>query len=115
MIIIRPLNAETDQWVDEVFDGVPVSMRIKWNDRFQFFTISIYNRQRTPFVEGVKLTRDYPLIHSFRLSGAPGELYCVRVYGDKEKPAFESFPEEFTLVYLDAADLATLGLRDANV
>ncbi|QAX92343.1 structural protein [Pantoea phage vB_PagM_LIET2] len=109
MIIIRPLKGETDQWIDETFGATPVSLRIKWNERFQFFTVSIYDRQRAPLIEGIKLSRDYPLIHTYQLPGIDGELYCYRSYGDKEKPAFDSFPDEFFLVYIDADDIALLG------
>lgn len=110
MINIRPLNAETDQWIDEVFGATPVSLRVKWNERFQFFTISIYDRQRAAIIEGIKLVRDTPLLQRYQLPGIDGALLCWRSYGNKEKPAFESFPDEFTLIYFDADDLKALGV-----
>jgi hypothetical protein len=109
MINIRPLKAETDQWIDEVFGSTPVSLRIKWNQRFEYFTISIYDRQRAPIIEGVKLVRDTPLLTRYQLPGIDGMLSCWRSYGDKEKPAFDSFPDEFTLIYFDADDLKFMG------
>lgn len=110
MINIRPLQGETDQWIDETFGPTPVSLRIKWNERGQFFTLSVYNRQREPLIEGIKLVRDTPLLRRFQLTGIDGALVCWRTYGDKEKPDFESFPDEFTLIYFDADDLAVLGV-----
>lgn len=112
MIEIRPLQGETDQWIDEVFDDLPVSLRIKWNERFQYFTLSIFHRNRNVIVEGIKLLRDHPLVGKLQLTEFPGELLCVRNYGSREKPDFFSFPDEFSIYYLGADDLATLGISD---
>lgn len=117
MINIRPLKGETDQWIEETLEGIPVSIRIKWNERFQFFSLSLYNRQQQAIIEGVKLLRDTQLLTRFNLNDVTGALYCLRMYGDREKPSFYSFPDEFSLFYLDRDDMIYLngGADNANV
>lgn len=97
-----------DQTITDVFDGTPVSLRFMWNTRFQFWSVSIYDRQRNLIAGGLKLVRDYPMLGALKLEALPGEMFMIRMYGDWDYPKFTSLPEEFVLGYVSAEDLEAL-------
>lgn len=98
----------SDQIVTDVFDGTPVSLRFMWNTRFQFWSVSIFDRQRNLIAGGLKLVQDFPMLGSLALETLPGELYMVRMYGDWDYPRFNSLPEEFVVAYVSAEEMEAL-------
>lgn len=95
----------SDQTISEVLNGVPVTLRFKWNTRFSFWAVSISDRQNGLIVAGLKLVRDYSLINSLQLEQLNGDLIMARLYGGWDYPTFDSLPSEFVLAWLDPEDL----------
>ena len=98
----------SDQYITEVFDGTPVILRFKWNARFEFWSVSIYDRQSNPLLMGVKLVRDFPLLGRLHLETVPGELVVSRLYGDWDDLRFDSLPEEAAVIWLSADEVEDL-------
>lgn len=92
-------KGESDQTVNEVLDGTPVILRFKWNTRFSFWSMSIYDRQGEPLLMGIKLVRDFPLLDRLNLTNIPGDFTLVRLFGDWDYPRFDSLPEEGAIVW----------------
>lgn len=45
---MTPLNFQagfTDQTLQAVFDDTPVTLRLRWNERFGFWSLGIYDRE----------------------------------------------------------------------
>lgn len=88
-----------DQQITEVLGGIPVILRFKWNTRFSFWSMSIYDRQSNPILTGIKLVRDFPLLDKLHLEEIPGDFTVVRLYGDWDDVPFDALPEEAAIVW----------------
>lgn len=99
------LKGASDQYITEVLDGTPVILRFKWNTRFAFWSMSIYDRQNNPILMGVKLVRDFPLLGRLHLETVPGEFIVSRLYGDWDDLRFDSLPEEAALIWLSPEEV----------
>lgn len=91
-----------------VFDDFPVTLRAKWNERFGFWSLGIYDRDRNPILTGIKLVQDFPLISQCNLSQFTGELIFLRMSGTKDRPDFSSLGGDHVLVYLSKEELDAL-------
>lgn len=98
-------KGEPDQTIQEVLNGVPVTLRFKWNTRFKFWSLSIYSRDGDPIFTGVKLVRDFPLLERLRLRELDGDFVLARIYGDWDYPRFDSLPEEMAIVWLNGDEI----------
>lgn len=101
-------KGEADQVIQEVLDGLPVLLRFKWNTRFSFWSLSIYDRQSVPILLGIKLVRDFPLLDALQLTDIQGDFTLVRLFGDWDAPAFDSLPEEAAVVYWTKDEIEAL-------
>lgn len=109
MIFFEFETDQTDQKIHETIEGVPVTVRILWNERFKYWTMTVYNRQQEAIISGVKLVRDYPLTSVFRLDEYSGDFVFIRTNGDKDEATVESIGRDFQLVYLTRAELDVMG------
>ncbi|QKJ86688.1 hypothetical protein PMPD1_1738 [Paramixta manurensis] len=100
MITVNFLSGYPDQTVDMAINEQTFTLRIKWNERFSFWSLSIYDRQFTPIVSGIKMVRDYPLTRHLSLNGINGDFIFMRNFGVKEQASFNSIDNDFSLVYL---------------
>lgn len=89
-----------DQTLTTVLDDFPATLRVKWNERFSFWSLGIYDRDRNPILTGIKLVQNYPLIGRYNLSQFSGEMIFLRMSGAKDRPDFESIGGDHVLVYL---------------
>lgn len=94
-----------DQTISEVLNGVPVTLRFKWNTRFSFWSVSIYDRQNALIIAGLKLVRDFSLLSALQLETLNGDFIVAKLYGDWDYPRFDSLPSEFILAWLDPEDV----------
>ena len=59
-------------------DGTQYQIRMLWNDRGGYWTLSLRSDSGASLLEGVKAVPDYPLLHPYRGTGIPpGELMVV--------------------------------------
>jgi len=100
MIFFDLEQGQTDQTIHETLDGVPVTLRFLWNERFQYWSMSIFDRQQDPIITGVKLVRDYKLIGNLNLAKLAGDFIFYRTSGYKEEADVNSIGFDFELVYL---------------
>lgn len=104
MIFFELESGQTDQTVHETLDGVPVTLRILWNERFQYWTMNLYDRQLNAIISGVKLVRDYKLIGRFNLSALAGDFVFYRISGNKDEADVNSIGNDYQLVYLSEVE-----------
>ncbi|MDF3793519.1 hypothetical protein P3S48_22845, partial [Enterobacter hormaechei] len=82
-----------------VFDDTPVTLRLRWNERFGFWSLGIYDRESLPIITGVKLVQNYPLLKNFSFDNFSGDIYFIRTYGEKVRPDIDSIGGDHLLVY----------------
>lgn len=104
MIFFELEQGQTDQTIHEVLDGVPVTLRIIWNERFKYWSMNIYNRQQALIIAGVKLVTNYKLIGRFNLSELAGDFVWIRISGDKTEADVNSIGNDYQLVYLSEVE-----------
>ena len=104
MIFFELERGQTDQTIHETLDGVPVTLRIIWNERFQYWTMSLYDRQQAPIITGVKMVRDYKLISRYSLNALAGDFIFYRLSGSKDEADVDSVGNDYELVYLSKVE-----------
>jgi hypothetical protein len=99
---IAVLTETTDQIVEVVLSGNPYTLRILWNERFGYWSLSIFERDGPVIVENIKMVKDYPLIGKFKDTRLPtGELYLIDPKARATRPGYDAFTD-YVLAYFEA-------------
>lgn len=104
-----PLQPETtDQLVSVELDGNPYILRILWNDRFGYFSLSVLTADGTIILENIKMVKNYPLIGRYKDVRLPfGDLYFVQEKGNAPRPGYSDLATNFELYYHEPDAVAT--------
>jgi len=104
-----PLQPETtDQLVSVELDGNPYILRVLWNERFGYFSLSVSAADETPILTNVKMVKNFPLIGRFRHTMLPaGDLYFVQEKGFAERAAYSDLAVTFGLYYYEPDPVVT--------
>lgn len=104
-----PLQPETtDQLVSVELDGNPYILRVLWNERFGYFTLSIMEANEAPLLTNVKMVKNYPLIGRFKNELLPfGDLYFIQEKGSSARPGYSDLGVTFGLYYYEAEAVVT--------
>jgi len=97
-----PLLADTtDQLVDVVLSDNPYTLRILWNEKYGYFSLSIYARDGAVILENIKMVKNYPLIGRFKNTLLPiGDLYFIDNKNKHSRALYESVGTgDYSLVY----------------
>ena len=82
-----------------------------WNPRMEAWTLSIFDLDDTPILNGIKLVLNYELISMYNyLEIPPGKLFVLDYSDDTSRIAFDDFTGErsLSLVYFSEADLEAI-------
>lgn len=104
-----PLQAETtDQLVSIELDGNPYILRVLWNERFGYFSLSVNAADDTPILTNIKMVKNYPLIGRFKSDLLPaGDIYFVQEKGNADRPGYSDLAVNFGLYYYEADAVVT--------
>ena len=107
---IIPFQNDLPSFSEEVtIDGIPYILDFSWNSRGEFWSMSIYNRDQTPLILGVKLVLFFGLINKFVDIGLPpGDIYVVDPSGNTEKLNQNDFETRAYLIYLSENEIESL-------
>ncbi len=91
-------------------DSVPYIIKFNWNSRYEFWTISFYDREENVLVTGIKIVINYELISQLVDKGLPpGQLYAVRENGSHDRlTQDEFFNSDAFLIYVTEAEIDSL-------
>lgn len=104
LIRIPIMTGEPSQQLDTSLNDFPVSMRVKWNERFNFWSLDINDRESTPILLNIRLVTNFPLIKKFALSQFEGELILVQMSGLPIDPDINALGNTHQLIYITADD-----------
>lgn len=91
-----------DQIFSTVLGGNPYRIRIVWNERFAYWSLSILTADESPIVTNVKMVEDYPILSQFKDRRLPtGQLYAIRENGANTRTAFDELGVNVNLYYLE--------------
>jgi len=90
-----------DQTVDVTLDGVPYTLRVLWNERFGYWSLSIYYRDGDAILLNIKMVNNYPLVKRFARLSMKGDLYFLNRAGLTYRPGFDDVGGQYGLFYYD--------------
>lgn len=113
-----PLLPETsDQVLNVELGGRPYLLRVIWNERFGYFSLSISEVDNTPILTNVKMVKNYNLTGRYKNALLPaGDLFFVQEHGKSVRPLYDDIGVNFSLYYFedDALPAVPLTLPQSN-
>lgn len=98
----------TDQLVRVELDGNPYILRVLWNERFGYFSLSVLAADETPIVTNVKMVKNFPLIGRFKNTLLPaGDFYFIQEKGNADRAAYTDLGVNFGLYYYEPDPVVT--------
>lgn len=99
-----PLTPQSaDQTLDIAIEGIPYTLRVLWNERFQFFSLTIRQRGGVDILTNVKMVPYYPLVGRYRRLPFNGDLYFIHRAGKTYRPGYDDIGgDAYGLFYYDA-------------
>ena len=95
------VSGSADQTVDVTLDNIPYTIRVLWNERFQYWSLSIYYRDGSPILLNIKMVNNYPLVKRFARLQMKGELFFMNRAGLSYRPGFDDVGGQYGLFYYD--------------
>lgn len=99
-VYLIPLTSGlADQYVTVELSGNPYRLRVLWNERGGYYSLSIYTVAGVAIVLGQKMVKNYPLMETHANDLLPdGELYYV--LDAKRRPTFDDLATAGNLYYV---------------
>lgn len=106
--LINVIAGMPDQRIDATIDGKPITLRLKWNERFGYWFMSIYTRSLEPILGGIKMVPNVGMIGFLSLDGFNGDFLLGRFNVKPEKPTIDNIGTDFRLYWLSNKDIEEL-------
>jgi len=93
-------------------DGILFNLKIVWNTRGEFWTLSIRGTDDIPIVNGIKMVLGFALLNGYRHITAlpPGDIFVSDPTENVVRPGRKDFfePRKLELIYATEAELASV-------
>lgn len=98
-----PLTPQSsDQTLDIVIADIPYTLRVLWNERFQYFALSIQEKGGEPILTNVKMVPYFPLFGTYQLLPFKGDIYFIHKGGKTYRPGYDDIGgDAYGLFYFD--------------
>lgn len=95
-----------------VLDGFPFNLKIVWNTRGEFWTLSIFDTGNTPIVVGIKMVLGFALLTGYKHISTlpPGNIYVSDPTINAARPGRDDFTgdRQLELLYVTEAEIAAI-------
>jgi len=110
MIIVPFSDSNFSAFIQEItIDDRVYKFRFYWNDRFKYWSMSIFDFEDNIILHGIKLVVNYELLNPFRHLEIPrGALYIIDTTDNINKIGRNDMDVNCRLLYLTEAEIATL-------
>jgi hypothetical protein len=105
MAVALPVRTEADNRFTIRLDDKVVGIRLLWNSRMGYWTISLYDDTGTPIVLGVKVVINYELTALFQ-DYLPGLITALRSSEDGRRIERFEIGDTVQLIYTPEAEIA---------
>jgi len=95
------LAGSADQSLDVTLDNVPYTLRVVWNERGGYWSLSVALRDGEPLLTNIKMVNNYPLVKRFQRLDMAGELFFLHKSGKTYRPTYDDVGGEYGLYYYD--------------
>jgi hypothetical protein len=98
-----PLTPDTsDQRLSVELSGNPYIIRVVWNDRFGYWSLSLNTADDEPILTNVKMVKNFGLTSRFKSTLLPpGELFFIQENGTTARPSYEDMGTTHGLYYYE--------------
>lgn len=97
-----------DQLVEVVLGGNPYTLRVLWNDRAGYFSLSLFERDGGLILENIKMVKGYPLLARFQDVRLPiGDLIFIDPKNRETRPDFGSL-DDYILAYYEPDEVPVI-------
>jgi hypothetical protein len=96
------------QSTDFTIGASTFTARVRWNERFLFWSLSLYNRDSALIIGGVRLVSTVPLLGSFKLDEFDGDFFFIPTTQERSDPSFDSIGGNYSLIYLTRSEINEL-------
>ena len=91
-----------DQVFSVTLGGNPYRVRVTWNERFGYWSLSLMEADETPIVMGIKMVENYLLLAHVEDDSLPtGDFILVRENGSPGRPLFDELGVNLGLYYVE--------------
>lgn len=102
LLKIPLLEQTTDQTLDVTINDNPYTLRVLWNERFGYFSLSVLDLDGSDILTNVKMISNWPLTERFKDQRLPaGSFYFIRERGRKAYADYDALETEFGLYYYE--------------
>lgn len=80
-------------------DGKEYGLRFTYNERFDFWSFSIYEEDTSPIISMVKIVPNFPLFHFYTESNLPDGIFgCISSEKAVRRNSFKDKEAEFVFI-----------------
>lgn len=102
MILLEiPLINSPDQTLDIELDNVPYTLRVLYNERFGYFSLTVSEKDGDVILSNIKMVNNYPLVKRYQKLVMKGDLYFIHKGGKTTRPTLDEIGIEYGLYYYD--------------
>ena len=95
------LAGYADQTADVTIAGEPYTIRMLWNERFGYWSLSLSERDGNELLTNIKCVNNYPLVSRYRKTTFAGDLFFVHRGGKTYRPTYDDVGDRYGLFYYD--------------
>lgn len=86
---IPVLEKTADQTLDVTIAEAPYTMRILWNERLKYFSLTISEKGGDAILTNVKMVPNYPLVGLYKRLPFSGDLFFLHHAGKSYRPEYD--------------------------
>ena len=96
------LSETTDQTISIELGGNPYILRVLWNERYGYFSLSINTADDEPILTNIKMVKNYDLTSRFKDIRLPyGWMYFIQEKGKNARPIYSDIGVNCNLYYYE--------------
>lgn len=90
-----------DQVFDVTLDEVPYTFRVLYNDRFDYFSLTISEKDGEALLSNIKMVNNSPLVGAYKRLPFAGDLFFLHKGGKTTRPTLDDIGVNYNLYYFD--------------
>lgn len=90
-----------DQRLDVTIADIPLTLRILWNERFGYWSLSVAYIDGEAILTNIKMVNNTPLTWRYRKLPFAGDFFFVHKSGKTYRPTYDDVGGEYGLFYYD--------------
>lgn len=99
---IQLLPDSSDQTFNVELGGNPYILRVLWNERYGYFSLSINTADDVPILTNIKMVKNYDLTSRFKDLRLPyGGLYFIHEKGNSNRCGYDEIGINYNLYYYE--------------